>query len=167
MIVHDTTRYDVDWIGVTISDDRHAISQRTRLHRTTPNHRIAPNAIIRGSFNKFYLLLQNFASHMKFVTFVALSLSYTFMVNPIWYHNIYFYPYTVKAELRFWATETRKLYWKNVLILLVLLIHYDKWTDVFTLFKTKISHIFLNTTIICFLVKTCITHVTLVTFKMI
>ena len=62
---------------------------------------------LRGSFNKFYLLLQNFvnikASHMKCVTFVAPSLSYTFMVNPIWYH-IYFYPYTVKAELIFWTT---------------------------------------------------------------
>ena len=49
------------------------------------------------------------ASHIRFVTFVALSLSYTFMVNPIRYY-IYFYPYTVKTELRFWTTETRKWY---------------------------------------------------------
>ena len=66
---------------------------------------------LRGSFKKFYLLLQNFvnikASHMKFVTFVAPSLSYTFMENSIWYH-IDFYPYTVKAELRFWTPETGK-----------------------------------------------------------
>ena len=89
---------------------------------------------IRGSFKRFYLLFQNFinikASHMKFVTFVTLSLSYTFVVNP-------------RQQKRENGTKI------NVLILLVPLIHYDKWTDVFTSFKTKISHISLNTTIIC------------------
>ena len=44
--------------------------------------------ILRGSF---YRLLQNFinikASHMNIFTFVALSLSYKFMVNSIWYHQ--------------------------------------------------------------------------------
>ena len=39
---------------------------------------------VRGSFKKFYLLLQNFVKPvMKCVTIVALCLSYTFMVNPI------------------------------------------------------------------------------------
>ena len=59
--------------------------------------------LLRRSFNKLYLLHQNVvnikASHMKFVTIVALSLG-----------HIYFYPYTVKAELRFSTTETRKWY---------------------------------------------------------
>ena len=49
------------------------------------------------------------ASHMKFVTLVVLSLSYTLMIYPIVYH-LYLYPYTVKAELRLWTTETRQLY---------------------------------------------------------
>ena len=53
----------------------------------------------------------------------------------------------------------------NVLILLVSLIHYDKWTFIF-FFRTEISLIYLNMAILCFHFKTFITH-TPVTFNII
>ena len=77
------------------------------------------------------------------------------------------YPYTVKYNIRFWTTDTRKWCLNNC-------VDFARFPDSLwymngrvSLFKTKINQLFLNTIIICFGIKTLITHFNPVTFKII
>ena len=87
------------------------------------------------------------AIHMTFVTFVAARFTCTFMVHPFGSH-FYFYSYTVQPDLWFghWKRENAPKI--NVLIVIVSLIPYETWIDVFSVFKTKISQIFVNSVLV-------------------